>query len=57
MGIWLFQLITLVVGVVTPQIRTGAMTLLDDLEAQAKKTDNPWDDMLVAMLKQIMTGK
>ena len=57
MGIWLFQLITLVVGVVTPQIRTGAMTLLDDLEVQAKKTDNPWDDMLVAMLKQIMTGK
>lgn len=54
---WIFNLIGLVIGVVSPEIRSGVTDVLDKLEAQAKKTANPWDDMLVAMLKQIMTGK
>jgi len=57
MNKWIFRLISLVIGVVSPEIRTGVAELLDKLEAQAKKTANPWDDMLVAMLKEIMTGK
>jgi len=57
MNKWIFGLIQLVIGVVSPEIRTGATELLDNLEKQAKKTANPWDDMLVAMLKQIMTGE
>jgi len=57
MNKWIFRLISLVIGVVSPEIRTGVAELLDKLEAQAKKTTNPWDDMLVAMLKEIMTGK
>jgi len=57
MNVWIFGLIKLVIGVVSPEIRTGAETLLNKLEEQAKKTPNPWDDMLVAMLRQIMTGK
>lgn len=57
MELWIFRLIGLVIGIVSPEIRTGVTELLDRLEEKAKKTDNPWDDMLVAMLKQIMTGK
>jgi len=57
MNKWLLGLIQLVVKVVSPEIRTGANKLLDDLEAQAKKTPNPWDDMLVGLLKTIMTGE
>ncbi|GAH96921.1 unnamed protein product [marine sediment metagenome] len=57
MNQWIFRLIALVVGVVSPEIRKGAAELLDDLEKKAKATANPWDDMLVAMLKNIMTGK
>ena len=54
---WIFRLIGLVVGVASPEIRKGATDLLDDLEKRAKATPNPWDDMLVGMLKQIMTGE
>ncbi|GAH91451.1 unnamed protein product [marine sediment metagenome] len=54
---WIFKLIGLVIGVVSPELRTGVARLLDKLEEQAKRTANPWDDILVAMLKQIMTGK
>lgn len=57
MNEWIFRLIALVINVVSPEIRTGVKELLDKLEAMAKKTANPWDDVLVAMLKQIMTGK
>lgn len=57
MDVWIFKLIALVIGVVTPEIRTGVTELLDKLEEKAKKTANPWDDILVAMLKQIITGK
>jgi len=56
MNVWILGLIRLVVGVVSPEIRTGVKELLNALEDKAKKTANPWDDMLVAMLKQIMTG-
>ena len=47
----------MVVGVATPEIRTGVIQLLDKLEEQAKKTPNPWDDILIGLLKTIMTGK
>ena len=57
MNKWIFTLINLVVSVVSPEIRTGVTALLQDLEDKAKKTANPWDDMLVALLKQIMTGE
>jgi len=57
MNEWILRIITMVVGVVSPEIRTGANQLLDDLEAKAKKTPNPWDDILVGLLKTIMTGK
>lgn len=57
MNQWIFRLISLVVGVASPEIRKGANELLDQLEEKAKKTPNPWDDMLVGMLKSIMTGK
>lgn len=56
MNVWILGLIKLVVGVVSPEIRTGVKEALNALAEKAKKTTNPWDDMLVDMLKQIMTG-
>lgn len=57
MNKWLLQIITMVVGVASPEIRTGVLQLLNKLEEQAKKTPNPWDDILVGLLKTIMTGE
>lgn len=57
MNEWIFRVIELVIGIVSPEIRTGVVELLDKLDEKAKQTKNPWDDMLVAMLRTIMTGK
>lgn len=57
MNPWLIQLIGLVVGVVSPKIHTGLTELLDKLETMAKETENPYDNILVAMLRDIMTSK
>lgn len=57
MNPWIAKLLGLVVKAVSPEIKTGAAELLDRLEAQAKKTANPFDDILVEMLKDIMGGK
>lgn len=54
MNEWIFRLITLILTVLSPELRVGLVEWLDDLEVRAKKTDNPWDDMLVGVLKSIL---
>jgi len=56
MNEWILRLIGLVVTVASPELRKVLEDWLNTLEAQAKKTDNPWDDILVAMLKTILLG-
>ncbi len=57
MNEWILRLISLVVTVASPELRKILEDWLSTLEAQAKKTANPWDDILVAMLKTILLGK
>lgn len=57
MNEWILRLISLVVTVASPELRQGLEGWLDGLETQAKKTANPWDDILVAMLKTLLLGK
>lgn len=54
---WIWKLIGLVVPVVTPALRDMLTESLNKLEEAAKKTPNPWDDVLVDMLKAIMLSK
>lgn len=35
----------------SPVIRDSIVVWIKELEAEAKKTDNPWDDILVMLLK------
>jgi len=56
MNNWLFTLITLIVTVISPELRKQLETLLNNLEESAKKTPNLWDDMFVIMLKSILLG-
>lgn len=53
----LLRFIPLVLGVVSPQIRKCLEDFLNQMEAEAKKTANDWDDYLVAALKVILLGK
>ncbi len=57
MNEWILRLIGLVVTVASPELRAMLTEWLQTLEANAKKTANPWDDILVAMLKTLMLGK
>lgn len=54
---WLWRLISLVIPVVTPALRDMLKELLNKLEESAKKTENPYDDILVEMLKAITLSK
>jgi len=57
MNEWIFRLIGLIIAVASPALRKDLETMLNNLEESAKKTDNPWDDILVAMLRTILLGK
>lgn len=57
MNEWIFRLIGLVVTVASPELRKSLEQWLNILEENAKKTANPWDDILVAMLKTLLLGK
>ena len=57
MNEWILRLIGLIVGVASPELRKVLEDLITTLEAQAKKTANPWDDILVALLKTLLLGK
>jgi len=54
MNKWLLQLVTMMLGVITPQLRKGLNDFILNLEKQAKETPNPWDDIFVGLLKTLM---
>lgn len=56
MNEWILRLIGLVVSVASPELRKMLEEWIKGLEAQAKQTANPWDDVLVAMLKTVLLG-
>ena len=57
MNEWILRLIGLIFSVASPELRTMLEQWLAQLEAQAKKTSNPWDDILVGMLKTMLLGQ
>lgn len=57
MNEWILRLIGLVINVASPELLKQLESWLTSLEATAKKTANPWDDVLVAMLKTVLLGK
>lgn len=57
MNEWIMRLFGLVVTVISPELRTGLEAWLNKLEADAKKTPNPWDDVFVGILKSVLLVK
>ena len=53
---WILRLIGLIITVASPELRKSLVTMITTLEQQAKATKNPWDDILVGMLKQLLLG-
>jgi len=56
MNEWILRLIGLIVTVASPELQKALEQWLGQLEEQAKKTANPWDDILVGMLKTLLLG-
>ena len=56
MNEWILRLIGLIISVASPELRKMIEQMLNQLEQQARATKNPWDDILVAMLKQVLLG-
>lgn len=57
MNEWIMRLITLVATVISPELKQGIAEFVAKLEADAKKTANPWDDILVGILKTMLFVK
>ncbi|GAI52403.1 unnamed protein product [marine sediment metagenome] len=57
MNDWIMRLFGLVVTVISPELRKGLEVWLNELEARAKKTPNPWDDVFVGILKSVLLNK
>lgn len=53
----LMRFLPLVLRVVSPELAKELGTFLDNLEAKAKETANPWDDYFVAALRTILKGQ
>jgi len=56
MNEWILRLIGLIVTGASPELQKALEQWLGQLEEQAKKTANPWDDILVGMLKTLLLG-
>ena len=51
----LAKLIPLILATISPEIKTLMGDFIMSLDAKAKATSNPWDDMFVAILKEIIS--
>lgn len=51
------QLIKLFLETITPSLRTLIIDFVKSLSTEASKTPNPWDDILVSILKTILDIK
>lgn len=57
MGNWVVKTIELIVKNISPSVKTALVEFVIHLDAEAKKTDNSWDDVLVGLLKLILLIK
>jgi len=48
------KLLPLILTVLTPEIKKAVAQFVLQLDEQAKKTPNPWDDIFVDILKGII---
>lgn len=56
MNDWIVKLIGLIFSVASPELRQMLEDVLSTFEQKAKATKNPWDDILVGLLRQLLLG-
>jgi hypothetical protein len=48
------QVLSLLIPMLTPEIKAELVTVLDRLQAMAKATPNPYDDIAVYILRTVL---
>ena len=54
---WWARILQMILDRISPELRKALKDLIDRLEAQAKATPNPIDDILVAVLRVVLLGE
>lgn len=54
MNEWILRLISLIVGSASPELRKLIKEWVLELEKRAKETPNPFDDVLVGLIKIVL---
>lgn len=54
MDSWIPALVQQLLSVISPELRKAVIEFVAQLEEQAKKTPNKWDDILVGLLKGVL---
>lgn len=54
---WVAVLLRQIITQMSPAIRTALVEFVNQLDGHAKKTDNPWDDVAVGLLKLVLLIK
>ncbi len=57
MNTWMVLLLQQVVKQISPEIRKTMVDFVNKLEVDAKKTVNPWDDIVVGIVKFVLVIK
>ncbi len=50
----LYKILAAILKAISPQIRAIVVEFIKRLEVEAPKTPNPWDDLLVLVLKVLL---
>lgn len=54
MNEWILRLIEIVLKSASPELRQFIIDWVKEIEAKAKETPNPWDDVLVGLIKVLL---
>jgi len=54
---FIFKILAAVLKAISPQIRNLIVVFLKNLEVEAPKTPNPWDDLLLLVLKVLLAAE
>lgn len=54
---WLVVLLKQIMTQLSPQIRGSLEAFVNQMDTEAKETVNPWDDVLVGVLKLVLAIK
>ncbi len=54
MNKWLAALLEQILKQISPELRKALIEFVNRLEADAKKTANPWDDIFVGLIKLVL---